>query len=205
MDVRPGLTVTYVDADTLTGDSPEPTRDRYLQIGPTVELAAPVADGLVRASYEPRFRLFSSIPEVGTTTHMVNAGLDLPLGTRVDLRGNYHFSHGVLETREVDPGQEYFFDLGRFTRNDVSGTLDVELGPRMNATVGAATNDVDFSGSRPVLPLPGRASSTPASPTSSARTRRARSPTSTIASPLPTSARSSSPPGTTSSWASTAR
>ena len=37
------------------------------------------------------------------------------------LRGNYHFSHGVLETREVDPGQEYFFDLGRFTRNDVSG------------------------------------------------------------------------------------
>jgi Putative beta-barrel porin 2 len=152
VDVRPGLTASYVNADTLTGDSTVPTRDRYLQIGPMVELAAPVAEGLVRASYEPRFRLFSSIPEVGTTTHMVNAGLDMPLGTRVALRGNYHFSHGVLETREVDPGQEYFFDLGRFTRHDVSGTLALELGPRMIATVGAATNDVDLSGSDQYFP-----------------------------------------------------
>jgi Putative beta-barrel porin 2 len=152
LSVKPGLTASYVDADTLTGDAPEPVRDRYLQIGPSVELATPVGDGTVRASYEPRFRLFSSIPEVGTTTHVVNSGLDLPLGTRVALQGNYHFSHGVLETREVDPGQEYFFDLGRFTRNDVWGTLAIDLGPRMIATVGAGWNDVDFSGSDQFFP-----------------------------------------------------
>jgi hypothetical protein len=147
MTVKPGLTTTYVDADTLTGDSVEPVRDRYLQVAPYVELAMPVADGTLRASYEPRFRFFSSIPEVGTTTHLVNAGLDLPVGTRVTVRGNYHFSHGVLETREVDPGQEYFFDLGRFTRNTASAGVDVELGPRMTATAGAGFNDVDFTGS----------------------------------------------------------
>jgi hypothetical protein len=147
MTVKPGLTTTYVDADTLTGDSVEPVRDRYLQVAPYVELAMPVSDGTFRASYEPRFRFFSSIPEVGTTTHFVNAGLDLPVGTRVTVRGNYHFSHGVLETREVDPGQEYFFDLGRFTRNEAFAGVDVELGPRMTATAGAGFNDVDLTGS----------------------------------------------------------
>jgi hypothetical protein len=147
MTIKPGLTTTYVDADTLTGESVEPVRDRFLQVAPYVELALPLSDGTFRASYEPRFRFFSSIPEVGTTTHFVNAGLDLPVGTRVTVRGNYHFSHGVLETREVDPGQEYFFDLGRFTRNTASAGVDVDLGPRMTASAGAGFTDVDFTGS----------------------------------------------------------
>jgi hypothetical protein len=152
ISVKPGLTASYVDADTLTGDSTDPVRDRYLQIGPSVELATPVGEGAIRASYEPRFRLFSSIPEVGTTTQVVNAGLDVPLGTRVTLQGNYHFSHGVLETREVDPGQEYFFDLGRFTRHDVGGRIALEMGPRMIAAVGAELNDVGFTGSDQFFP-----------------------------------------------------
>ncbi len=152
VSVKPGLTTSYVDADVVTDTSNDTTRDRYLQLGPTVELAMPVADGSLRASYEPRFRLFSSIPEVGTTTHMVNAGLDLPMGPRVGVRANYHFSHGVLETREVDPGQEYFFDLGRFNRNDVFGAVSVEIGPRMTAEIGAGLNDVGFSGSDQFFP-----------------------------------------------------
>jgi hypothetical protein len=152
VSIKPGLTASYADADVVTDASAGPTPGRYLQLGPTIEMAMPVADGSIRASYEPRFRFFSSIPEVGTTTHMVNAGLDLPVGPRVVVRGNYHFSHGVLETREVDPGQEYFSDLGRFDRNDVYGSVSVEVGPRVTADVGAGQNDVDFSGSEAFFP-----------------------------------------------------
>ncbi len=152
VSVKPGLTASYVDADVVTDRSSGTTRDQYLQLGPSVELATPVGDGSLRAAYEPRFRVFSSIPEVGEATHIVNAALDVRVGPRVLVQGNYHFSHGVLETREVDPGQEYFFDLGRFTRNDVSGTVSVELGSRMTAMVGAGLNDVDFSGSDQFFP-----------------------------------------------------
>ncbi len=152
LSVKPGLTASFVGADVVTEEASAPVRDQYLQIGPTVELGLPVADGSLRAAYEPRFRLFSSIPEVGTATHIVNAVLDLPVGPRVVVQGNYHFSHGVLETREVDPGQEYFFDLGRFDRNDVWGTVSVELGSRMTAVVGAELNHVDFTGSDQFFP-----------------------------------------------------
>lgn len=152
ISVKAGLAASYMDADVVTDASNQTTRDRYVQIAPAVQLATPVGDGTLRASYEPRFRLFSSIPEVGTTSHIANAGLDLPVGPRVTVKGDYHFAHGVLETREVDPGQEYFFDLGRFTRNDVSGSVAVELGPRIIAEVGAGLNDVDFSGSSSFFP-----------------------------------------------------
>jgi len=152
LSVKPGLTASYVDADVVTEQSQKTTPDRYLQVGPAVEVVLPIADGSLRASYEPRLRFFSSLPEVDTTTQFANAGLHLPVGPRVIVRGAYHYSHGVLETREIDPGQEYFFDLGRFTRHDLSGNVSLELGPRMGAEVGAGVNDVSFRESTAFFP-----------------------------------------------------
>src|SRR5262249_14860561 len=152
LSVRPGLTASYVDADVVTEHSSVTPPDRFLQIGPAVSVALPIVDGTLSASYEPRLRFFSSLPEVGTPSHFANAGLDLPIGSRMAVHADYHFSHGVLETREVDPGQEYFFDLGRFTRHDVRGDVTLELHPRMGAVVGAGYNDVGFTGSTAFFP-----------------------------------------------------
>jgi hypothetical protein len=93
-------------------------------------------------SYEPRLRAFSSSASVQPTTHWLNAGLELPVGSRVKLGANEHFSKGVLEATEVDPGKEYFFDLGAFRRLATGVTGQIEVGPRMSVDVGANWNDV---------------------------------------------------------------
>jgi opacity protein-like surface antigen len=51
---------------------------------------------------------------------------------------------GVLETREVDPGGEYFFGLGHFRRNMLGGGASIVLGPRLSLELRAATSAVRF-------------------------------------------------------------
>src|SRR5262249_19458579 len=87
---------------------------------------------------------FSSYAEVGTTTHIANGSLDLPAGTRFNLSAAEHFVHGLLETTEVDPGREYFFGLGRFTRWDTQLGARIELGSRLGVYLGAGWNQVGF-------------------------------------------------------------
>jgi hypothetical protein len=144
LTLRPGITLSYVDADVggLTG--PTPVRDRYLQTQPSLEGEMPLLDGKLQASYEPRFRSFSSYPEVGTTTHLANAALELPVGTSLTLRASEHFAHGILESTEVDPGREYFFALGRFTRWSTDLGARWELGGRLGLDLGASWNQVSF-------------------------------------------------------------
>ncbi len=144
LSLRPGLTLSYVDADVAGGSGPTPVRDRYLQIQPGLMAEMPVFDGKVQASYEPRLRSFSSYPEVGTTTHLANASLDLPVGTSLTFRASEHFAHGILETTEVDPGREYFFALGRFTRWSTDLGARWELGGRLGLDLGAGWNQVSF-------------------------------------------------------------
>ena len=65
---------------------------------------------------------FPQFDEINSTSHLLNAGLEMPLGSRTLLRLSDHFSTGVLEATEVDPGQEYFFNLSR------SVATTIELG-----------------------------------------------------------------------------
>jgi hypothetical protein len=144
LTLRPSLILSYVDADVAGLAGPTPVRDRYLQIQPGLAGEMPVLDGKLQASYEPRLRSFSSYPEVGTTTHLANATLDLPVGTSLTLRAGEHFAHGILETTEVDPGREYFFALGTFTRWRTDLGARWELGGRLGLDLGAAWNQVAF-------------------------------------------------------------
>jgi Putative beta-barrel porin 2 len=150
--LRPGITLSYVDADVAGLTGPTPVRDRYLQTQPGLTAEMPFLDGKLQASYEPRFRSFSSYPVVGTTTHMANAALELPVGTSLTLRGSEHFAHGVLETTEVDPGREYFFALGRFTRWNTDLGARWELGGRLGLDLGAGWNQVSFDSASSFFP-----------------------------------------------------
>jgi len=131
LTLRPYVSAAWVDADVLAFSSPVPVRDRYLQLAPGVTASMPVVHGTLAVEYEPRLRFFSSIPEVGETSHFAAARLDLPVGSRTLLRLAHRFTRATLETTVVDPGREYFFGLERFTYNESMALARVDLGARL--------------------------------------------------------------------------
>jgi hypothetical protein len=143
--LRPYLTASYIDADTVTGDPPRVARDSYLQIQPGLAADAPLGLGQITVSYEPRLREFSSVPEVQQTTHWLNASLNLPVGPRLTLGATSHYSKGILEATEVDPGGEYFFDLGPYERLDLGASAQIEVSPRLRLDLGADVSGIEVA------------------------------------------------------------
>jgi len=136
--VRPAATLSYVDADVSLLETAQPVRDRYAEARSSVGIELPVReDGYLRLDYQARIRRFSSFEPVNGVSHEANGNLQLPTGPFVTLRGHGHFARGLLETSEVDPGGEYFFRLGRFTRKRFGG------GARFNPT---GRFDLDLDG-----------------------------------------------------------
>jgi len=143
--VRLGVDARYVDADTFVEASAEPTKDRYLEVQPRLLAAAPVGAGAFRLEYAPVFRAFATYDQVNSSSHMVGASLDVPVGTRTQLRVSDRFRSGVLDTRVVDPGGEYFFGLGRFRRNDADVAASIVVGPRLSLELSGALGYVHFT------------------------------------------------------------
>ena len=129
--LQPYATVSYVDADVLAFDDPEPVGARYLQVAPGVTATTPLLGGRFAAEYEPRLRFFSDIPEIGTTSHLAGARFDVPVGSRTLLRVGHRYTRAVLETTVVDPGREYFFDLSPYSFHDTTAQARVEVGPTL--------------------------------------------------------------------------
>jgi hypothetical protein len=142
--VRASVDVRYVDADTFVEATAQPTKDRYLEVQPRVLAAAPVGAGVFDLEYAPVFRALASYDQVNTSSHLLGAGIDLPVGSRVTLRARDRFQSGVLNTRVVDPGGEYFFGLGRFNRNDADAGLSIVVGPRVSVELAGAVGWVEF-------------------------------------------------------------
>jgi hypothetical protein len=128
--LRPWVGISYVDVQTAFLDTPAPVRDRYLEIDPHLGLSLggrlPLP-GHARflLEYEPRFRLSTTFAELRSPTHLATGTLDVPVGAFVSVRGSHHFAKGLLETTEVDPGREYFFQLVPFRRNQTTVGLQV--------------------------------------------------------------------------------
>jgi hypothetical protein len=142
--VRAGLDARYVDADTFVESTAAPTRDRYLEVQPRVEAEAPLGEGRFTLDYAPVFRAFATYDDVNSSSHAVGAGLNLPVGSRVTVRAQDHFRSGVLDTRVVDPGGEYFFGLGHFRRNDLDAGASILVGPRLSVELGGGLGMVRF-------------------------------------------------------------
>jgi hypothetical protein len=142
--LRPGLVLSYVDADTAVSESPQSVRDSYFQIQPIlgVELS-PLRNNHVEISYEPRFRVGSAFPIVETTTHLVTARAEIAVGAFTLVRGSYRHARGVLETVEVDPGREYFFGLDQFRRHYFVVGARHKRGGRLDLDASLAWNHVE--------------------------------------------------------------
>lgn len=134
----------YVDADTFLESAGQPVHDRYAELSPRAELDLPIGAGHLIAGYRPTLRGLASHDQINSNSHHVNAALDLPVGERFRLRAGERFVTGTLDTRAVDPGGEYFFDLGRFRRNDADAALSVALGPRTSLELAGSVGSVHF-------------------------------------------------------------
>jgi hypothetical protein len=140
---QPALVIGYARTDT-TIETPTPERDSFFQVEPRLGSHITLFDGRVRATYEPQLRMNSRFAKINRPSHELTADLEIPFASRFVLRGREHLSISTLDAVEVDPGREYFFDLGRFTHNDVRGSLQMEVGPRLSLVGGAGMNHVQF-------------------------------------------------------------
>ena len=142
--VRASLDARYVDADVFVESTATPTKDRYLEVQPRVVAAAPLGEGRFTLDYGPVFRAFATYSDVNSNSHALGARADLPVGSRMTLRAGDRFRSGVLDTRVVDPGGEYFFGLGHFRRNDADAGASIMVGPRLSVELGGALSTVRF-------------------------------------------------------------
>ena len=143
MELTPAFHLLYVRAEGALLDTAGPVEDRYYEMRPQIGAEAPLSTGFVRGAYQARIRRGSSFDVVESTiTHLADLSLNLPLGGVGEITGSEHFAHGVLETSEVDPGREYFFRLGRFTRHRHSLGVRVLPGGRADLAVGASLDVV---------------------------------------------------------------
>lgn len=140
--LRASLDARYVDADTFLGTTP--TRDHFLEVGPQLNAEAPLARGRFALDYKPVLRAFATYDRINSTSQLAGASLELPVGGALTLRAADRFAAGTLDTRLVDPGGEYFYELGRFHRNDLEGGARVRLGPRLDLDLAGSTGRVRF-------------------------------------------------------------
>jgi Putative beta-barrel porin 2 len=142
--VRASVDARYVDADTFVESTAVPTRDKYLEVQPRIEGMAPVGEGRFTLDYLPVFRAFATYDQVNSSSHSLGARIDLPVGSSVTLRASDRFRSGVLDTRVVDPGGEYFYGLGHFRRNDADAGASIMVGPRLSVELGGTLGMVRF-------------------------------------------------------------
>jgi hypothetical protein len=145
--MRPYVGLTYVDADIALLDTPQPVHDRYFQVEPHLPVdvgSTTTGRPHLQLSYDPRFRFASSFDELGQPSHLFTANLDVPMGPSLTVKGGYHFAHGLLETTEVDPGREYFFQLSPFTRNQALVGLVFDPGGLLALELNAMRDSVDL-------------------------------------------------------------
>jgi hypothetical protein len=143
LQITPALHLLHVRAEGALLDTAQPVEDRYYEVRPQVATELPVSTAVLRAAYEARIRRGSSFEVVQSTTgHFADFSLRLPLGAVAELTGAEHFAHGLLETAEVDPGREYFFQLGSFTRHLHSLSLRILPAGRLDGTIGGSLDVV---------------------------------------------------------------
>jgi hypothetical protein len=141
----PSITATYVNATSAFRDTPEPTPVQYFEVAPGMRAEAPVlGSSLFTARYEARLRRGAGYEIIDQTTHLLGATFQAPLTAAAAFDAHYDFIRGGLESREVDPGGEFFFGLGRFTHHAVGGGLEIETGPRTHVDASAHYSAVDF-------------------------------------------------------------
>ncbi|MEO6403345.1 MAG: outer membrane beta-barrel protein [Vicinamibacteria bacterium] len=167
LQMKPWVSMSYIDGKTTAVQTGTVTSDSYLVIQPNLGIGLSPQFGGPRGgqwkiNYTPRFRRLVDFNLPTLTSHFFDVGVDQPVASFGSIYGNYHFSKGVLETEEVDPGREYGIGLNRvvdtglqrFTRNSygfgahIDFVADTTLDVNVNQTkleYGNNPDDVAFN------------------------------------------------------------
>ncbi|MEO8358599.1 MAG: hypothetical protein ABI672_01105 [Vicinamibacteria bacterium] len=118
LQMKPWVSMSYIDGKTTAVQTGTVTSDAYLVIQPNLGLGLSPQFGGPRGgqwkiNYTPRFRRLVDVNLPKLTSHFFDVGVDQPVASFGSIYGNYHFSKGILETEEVDPGREYGIGLNR--------------------------------------------------------------------------------------------
>ncbi len=128
LELRPLLTL-FASAQTGTlEDVPEPSKYGMLILEPGLRATTGLLDGRLQLQYVPTFRGFRNTSFDDAVSHHANGRLGLELLPLIRLDGYGHFAKAELETREVDPGYEYFFGLRPFTQYGAGAVLGYDRG-----------------------------------------------------------------------------
>jgi hypothetical protein len=141
LSFKPTLALRYVDAESTFFDTPQPVTARYLEAQPGLTMTAAPAgfQGRLTLRYEPRLRKHESIPLLSQSSHFASASLEAPIGSSLWLTAGDDWSRGAIEANVLDPGREYFYNLGRFRRNQVSVRLRTETPGRLDWEIGGSS------------------------------------------------------------------
>jgi hypothetical protein len=148
--LRPAVLLNYIDAETALLENPQPIRQRYFQIDPRLGLALGMGTEFsifgtrLEIRYEPRFRTGVSLDALRRPTHNLLVTASAPIGAAITLRGSHQYIRGFLETTDVDPGREYFFNLGNFTRNLTHVGARLQGGSPFDLDLAADRNKLDI-------------------------------------------------------------
>jgi hypothetical protein len=140
--LEPAIALNYWEGNSALGDTARSVKHRYLEVQPRLIGDLTLLQGRLKLSYEPRLRGYSSVPAVNQRSDRARVALDQPFGAFV-LHADHVISTGILETTEVDPGREYFFRLGRFTRRQTTVGATLEPGGRIAFDLGASRENVN--------------------------------------------------------------
>jgi hypothetical protein len=140
VQIRPWVTVAYVDAKTTEVQVNQVTADSYWVIQPNIGIGISPRlggdrEGQWRLNYSPRFRRQLDISLPHLASHFIDISIDQPLSASLAIYGTYRHSQGVLETDEIDPGREYGIGLNRvvdtslerFKRNSFGGGVTFDF------------------------------------------------------------------------------
>ncbi len=141
LSFRPTLVLRYVDAESTFLDTPQPVEARYLEAQPGLTVTASPGgfEGRLTLRYEPRLRRNDSLPLLSQPSHFVSVNLETPIGSSLWLTAGDDWTRGALEANVLDPGREYFYNLGRFRRNQESVRLRTETPGRLDWEIGASS------------------------------------------------------------------
>lgn len=131
LELRPLLSLMVgAQAGTLE-DAPTPDRYGTVILEPGLRATTSLLDGRLQLQYVPTFRRFRNTTfESGTNgvSHHADGRLGLELLPLVKLEAYGNYAYGELETREVDPGYEYFFGLRPFEQLGAGALLGYDRG-----------------------------------------------------------------------------
>lgn len=117
LQVKPWVSTSFVNGRTTQVQTRTVTSDSYWVIQPNLGLgftpAFAAGEGHWSIDYTPRLRRKVNLNLPRLTSHFFDIGVTQPVASFGSVYGNYHFSKGVLETDEIDPGREYGIGLNR--------------------------------------------------------------------------------------------